>query len=326
MKVLHRRTAICTVLAAAAGLSSRAMAQAPWPARPIRLIVPLAAGGPTDLLARIISQPLSTRLGQPIVIENRPGAGGSIGAEVAAKADPDGYTLFLGTSGTLSINQSLYSTLRYDPVKEFAPIRLAASAPYLVVVHPSVPARTLQELVAYAKAHPGKLNYGIVPGGAAQLAVELFKRTAGIDIVGVSYKGAALATNDLIAGQIEMSFASTPGALSYVKSGKLRALAVTSPKRLDILPDLPTVAECGLPGYAATVWYGVVAPVKTPTAIIDRLYAELSAVLKDEKVRASMAQNDFYVEESNPAAFGRFIAAEAQKWAQVVKASGMKAE
>lgn len=327
---INRRTTLVSILAGLAALpgigrsqSATTSAQA-WPTRPIKLIVPLSAGGPTDLLARILSQPLSERLGQPIVIDNRPGAGGNIGADLAAKSDPDGYTLLLGTSGPLAINSSLYGNLRFDPIKGFSPIILAATAPFVVAVNPAMAAKTLPELLAYAKQNPGKLNYGAVPGSAAHLATELFKSTTGIEIVQVPYKGAAPATNDLIAGQIDMSFASTPGVLPLIKAGKLRALAVTSSERLKVLPEVPTLAESGLEGYSASVWYGVVAPAHTPAAIVARLNAELSAILKDPKVLGLMAQNDFDPAGSTPAQFAAFIKAETEKWAKVVKSSGAK--
>jgi tripartite-type tricarboxylate transporter receptor subunit TctC len=318
---LNRRKALASVLA---GFSGAALAQpAAWPTRPLRLIVPLTAGGPTDLLARILAQPLGEHLGQPVIIENRPGAGGNIGAEVAAKADADGYTLFLGTSGPLAINTSLYGNLRFDPVKDFAPVMLAASAPFVVVVNPSMPAKTLPELIAYAKQHPGKLNFGSVPGTAAHLATELFKTMAGVDITQVPYKGAAPATNDLIAGQIDLSFASTPGVVQHIKGGKLRALAVTSTARLRQLPEVPTLAET-LPGYEASVWYGVVAPARTPQAIVARLNAELTRILQDKAVEQQMLQNDFDPAGSTPEKFGAFIRAETEKWGRVVKSSGAK--
>jgi tripartite-type tricarboxylate transporter receptor subunit TctC len=320
---LNRRSALAAVLASLSGAIA-AQPAAAWPTRPVKLVVPLTAGGPTDLLARILAQPLGERLGQPIIIDNRPGAGGNIGAEFVAKSDPDGYTLFLGTSGPLAINASLYGNLRFDPTKDFSPVILAATAPFVVAVNPSTAARTLPELLAYARQHPGKLNFGTVPGSAAHLATELFKSMAGIDIVQVPYKGAAPATNDLLAGQIDLSFASTPGVLAHIKAGKLRALAVTSSERLKALPDVPTLAESGLSGYNASVWYGIVVPTRTPAAIIARLNSELIGILRDKKVMNQMAQNDFDPAGSSPEQFGLFIKAETEKWAKVVKTSGAK--
>ena len=323
---LNRRAALASLIAGFPVISGIARAQpaAAWPTRSIKLIVPLTAGGPTDLLARILAQPLGERLGQPVIIDNRPGAGGNIGAEAAARSDPDGYTLFLGTSGPLAINASLYGNLRFDPIADFSPVILAATAPFVVAVNPSTPFKTLPELLAFARQNPGKLNYGTVPGSAAHLATELFQSMTRIRMVQVPYKGAAPATNDLISGQIDLSFASTPGVLSQIKAGKLRALAVTSSERLKVLPDVPTLAESGLPGYNASVWYGVVAPARTPATIVSRLNAELNGILNDAKVKASMAQNDFDSAGSTPEGFAAFIKAETEKWGKVIKASGAK--
>ncbi len=320
---INRRTAVAATLAGLAAGPGGARAADKWPDKPIRLIVPLTAGGPTDLLARILATPLGEKLGQPVIIENRPGAGSNIGAEVAARSDPDGYTLFLGTSGPLAINASLYDHLRFDPIKDFSPVILAATAPFVLVVNPSTPFKTLPELLAFAKKNPGKLNFGAVPGSAAHLATELFKMTAAVDITQVPYKGAAPATNDLIAGQIDLSFASTPGVIQHIKAGKLRALAVTSHARLKQLPEVPTLGET-LKGYEAAVWYGVVAPANTPAAIITRLNTELTHILQDTKVQQQMVQNDFDPAGSTPAQFGSFIKSETDKWGKVVKSSGAK--
>ena len=319
---IHRRHALAVI--AAGVLPALARAQDIWPGKALKIIVPLTAGGPTDLLARIIAQPLSARLGQPVIIDNRPGAGGNIGAELAAHSDPDGYTLFLGTSGPLSINSTLYGNLHFDPIKDFAPVMLTASAPFVVVINPRLPVKTLPELVAYAKAHPGKLNFGSVSGSAAHLATELFKHSVGIDITQVNYKGAAAATQDLLAGQIDMSFASTPGVATLVKTGKVRALAVTSAQRLKQFPDLPTIAETGVPGYEASVWYGVVVPAATPPAIVARLNTELTRILQDKAVREQMAKNDFDPAGGTPEQFAAFIKSESEKWGKVVKMAGVK--
>ncbi len=232
---------------------SSAHAQQPYPAKTLRLVVPLVAGGPTDILARLIAQPLSEKLSQQVVVENRPGAGGNIGAEMVAKSAPDGYTLFMGTSGPMSINISLYPKLGYDPLRDFAPVILAASAPFAVVVHPSLPVSNIKQLIALTKARPDQLNFGAVPGNAAHLATELFKSMAGVQMVFVPYKAATPANTDLVAGQIQLSFASTPGAMPLVKAGRLKALAISSAKRITKLPDLPTIAESGVAGYEASV-------------------------------------------------------------------------
>ena len=296
-----------------------------YPSRVIRIVVPLTAGGPTDILARIIAQPLAKRLGQAVVIDNKPGAGGNIGADAVAKSPPDGYTLFLGTSGPLSINPSLYGKLPFDPAKDFTPIIAIASAPFVVTVNPKVPARTLAELVQLAKREPGKLNAGSVSGSAAHLATELFKSASGVEFAHIPYKGAAPATNDMIAGQIELSFASTPGVVPQIRAGTLRALAVTSPKRIPQLPDVPTVAET-MPGFDASVWYGLVAPAHTPPEIIQRLNREVTAVLQDPQTRQQRVSGDVTPTGSTPEQFGRFIEAEAAKWGAIVKAKGIRAD
>jgi tripartite-type tricarboxylate transporter receptor subunit TctC len=311
---------------AAAGAAHAAQPATTYPTKVVRIIVPLVAGGPTDLLARLIAQPLGERMGQQFVIDNRPGAGGNIGAELAAKSPPDGYTLFMGTSGPLSINVSVYPSIGYDPVRDFAPIILAASAPFVVVVHPALPANNIKQLVALVKARPGQLNYGAVPGNAAHLATELFRSMAKLDMVFVPYKGAAVANTDLVAGQIQLSFASTPGAMPLVKAGRLKGLAISSPQRIAKLPDMPTIAESGVPGYEASVWYGIVAPAKTSPEIVARLYKESAAVLQDRGAREKMDANDFEATVLGPEQFAAFIRRETEKWGKVVKATGTRIE
>ncbi len=300
--------------------------QVQYPAKTVRLVVPLVAGGPTDILARLIAQPLGEKLAHQVVVDNRPGAGGNIGAEMVAKSPPDGHTLFMGTSGPMSINISLYPKLGYDPLRDFAPIILAASAPFAVVVHPALPAGNIKQLIALVKAKPNQLNYGAVPGNAAHLATELFKSMAGLDMVFVPYKGAAPANTDLVAGQIQLSFASTPGAMPLVKGGRLKALAISSAKRIAKLPDLPTIAESGVAGYEASVWYGIVAPAKTAPEIIARLYKESAAILQDRVSREKFDANDFEATVLNPEQFGAHIRSEIAKWGKVVKATGARAE
>jgi tripartite-type tricarboxylate transporter receptor subunit TctC len=318
-----QRIFVATLLA----ISTAAYAQqAPYPVKTVRLVVPLVAGGPTDILARLIAYPLGERLGQQVVVDNRAGAGGNIGAEMVAKSPPDGYTLFMGTSGPISINISLYPKLGYDPVRDFAPVILAASAPFVVVVHPALPVSNIKQLMALAKAKPGQLNYGQVPGAAAHLASELFKSSAGLDMVFVPYKGAAPANNDLVAGQIQLSFASTPGAMPLVKAGRMKALAISSAKRIAKMPELPTISESGVAGYEASVWYGIVAPAKTSPEIIARLYKESAAIVQDRASREKMDANDFEATVMNPEQFGAFIRREIEKWGKVVKATGARAE
>jgi tripartite-type tricarboxylate transporter receptor subunit TctC len=313
------------ILAVALAASGLAQAQN-YPTKTVRLVVPLVAGGPTDLLARLIAQPLGERLGQQVIVDNRPGAGGNIGAEMVAKSPADGYTLFMGTSGPMSINVSIYSKIGYHPARDFAPVVLAASAPFVVVVHPALPVSNIKQLITLIKSKPGQLNFGAVPGNAAHLATELFKSAAALDMVFVPYKGAAPANTDLVAGHIQLSFASTPGAMPLVKAGRLKALAISSAKRIPKLPDLPTISESGVPGYEASVWYGIAAPVKTPSEIVARLYKESAAVLQDRATLDKMDANDFVLTVMNPEQFGAYIRSEIEKWGKVVKATGARAD
>ena len=324
------KTTIACLLAVGAADPAASYAQAisteRYPVKPIRLIVALTAGGPTDILARLIAQPLGESLGQQVIVDNRPGAGGNIGAAMAAHAVPDGYTLFMGTSGPLSINNSIYSKTGYDPIKDFAPIALVASAPFVIVAHPSVPAANIKELIQLARAKPGSLTYGSVPGNASHLATELFRSMTGIDLVFIPYKGAAQATIDLLAGQIQLSWASTPGSVPQVKAGKLKALAVTSMKRIAQLPGIATVAESGVPGYEANVWYGVVAPARTPPEIVSKLHGEIARIVEQRSNRERIVSNDFEPTLLKPGEFGVLIRRESDKWAKGVKSSGAKVD
>jgi tripartite-type tricarboxylate transporter receptor subunit TctC len=297
-----------------------------FPSKTIRMILPLAAGGPTDILARLVAQPLSAALGQQVVVDNRPGAAGNIAAEMAAKSPADGYTLFMAGSGNFAINVSLFSKLPYDPVRDFAPVILMASAPFVVATHPSLPVKTFNDLVKLAKARPGQLNYGAVTGNAAHLATELLNSLAGIKMVHVPYKGAVLATTDLIAGHIQVSLSSTPGSIPFVQTGKLRALAVTSAKRITPLPDLPTVAESGLKGYEASTWYAIVGPAGMPRPIVDRLYSEIEKIVNQPATKEKMIANHFEPTLMGPDQFGAYMKAEIDKWAKVVRSSGTKIE
>jgi len=322
----HLLTIVALGAAALAGAASAADKGAGYPTKPVRLIVPLTAGGPTDILARVIAVPLGEAIGQQVIVDNRPGAGGNIGADIAAKSPPDGYTLFMGTSGPLAINSSLYPSLPFDPIRDFAPIILTASAPFVVIVHPSVAANNVKERIARAKAKPGQLNYGSVPGSASHLSTELFKVMAGVNIVHIPYKGAAPATTDVIAGQVQLSFASTPGSMPVVKANKVKALAVTSAKRIAKLPDVPTIAESALPGYEGSVWYGVVTPSKTPRDIVQRLNKEIARIVAQPTQRDRMTAADFEPTTSTPEQFAAFVKSETAKWGKVVKASGAKPE
>jgi len=296
-----------------------------YPVKPIRMLNPLPAGGPTDVLGRMIAQPVSEALGKQIVTDNRPGASGNIAAEMAAKAAPDGYTLFIAGVGNFAVNVTLFRKLPYDPVRDFAPIALLATAPYVVAVHPSLPSNSVKDLIALAKARPGALNFGAVTGNGAHLAAELFKTAAGIHIVHIPYKGAVLATHDVISGFIQLTFASTPGVMPFVKAGKLRALAITSAQRTSGQPALPTVAEV-IPGFEATVWYGLVAPAGTPRAIIDRLNGEISTAVKNPAMRERLIAADYEPAVGTPEQFAAFMKSEIEKWGRAVKISGARAD
>lgn len=300
-------------------------AQAAWPERPITLVVPYTPGGVTDALARVVATALSERLKQPVVVDNRAGGGANIGAALVARANPDGYTLLMGSAATHAINVSLYKKLSYDPIKDFAPISLVAEVPNVLVVNPSVPVHSVKELIAYAKANPGRLNFGSSgAGGTIHLSGELFKSMAGVQMTHVPYKGSAPAVNDLLGGQIQVMFDSS--VVPYVKAGRLRALGVTSATRSSALPDVPTIAEAGLPGYEATAWFGVLAPAGTPEPVVTKLNTEISAVLRDPAVTKWMVGQGFEAAGGTPADFATHIRKETAKWARVVKESGATAE
>ena len=314
------------LLAAMAADCSMAFAQS-FPSRPIRLVLPYPAGtSSNDVLGRALAQRLGEPLGQTIVFDNRPGASGTIGTESVAKSPPDGHTLLVGVTGPMAIAPSVYPKLGYDPVRDFAPVILMASAPFVVATHPSLPVKTFNDLVKLAKARPGQLNYGAVTGNAAHLATELLNSLAGIKMVHVPYKGAVLATTDLIAGHIQVSLSSTPGSIPFVQTGKLRALAVTSAKRITPLPDLPTVAESGLKGYEASTWYAIVGPAGMPRPIVDRLYSEIEKIVNQPATKEKMIANHFEPTLMGPDQFGAYMKAEIDKWAKVVRSSGTKIE
>ena len=301
-----------------------ATAQA-WPARPVRILVGYAPGGVNDLLARLVGPFMAERLGQAFPIENRPGAASNIATEAVARAAPDGYTLLLVGSAN-AINTTLYDRLNFDFAKDIAPVAGLCSVPIALLVNPAVPAKTPAELVAYAKANPGKLSMASPGNGSPQhLAGELFKMMAGIDMVHVPYRGGGPAMNDLLAGQVQVSFGSVASSMQYIRSGQLRALGVTTPQRLDVLPDVPAIAEL-LPGYRAIAWYGLGAPVGTPAAIVDRLNEAANAAIADPKIRERLLDLGATPMPGTPADFGRLVAEETQRWAQVVKFSGAKAD
>lgn len=322
-----RRTGLKTLAAAAAllatGMGTALAKDAAYPSKAITMVVPFAAGGTTDILARIVGQAMTVDLGQTIIIENKPGAGGNIGAQQVARAKPDGYTVFMGTVGTHAINQSLYKNLPYDPLKDFAPLSRVASVPNLLVAHPSRPYKTVQEMIAYAKAHPGEVTYGSPGSGASpHVSGALFQSLTGAEILHIPYKGSAPAISDLLGNQIAVMFDNMPSAIQHVRSGKLRPLAVTTTKRSPELPDVPTIAEAGVPGYEATSWFGLWAVAGTPAPVLDKLHASLSRVLKDPAVVKKIGDQGGQISIDTPAQFEAFIKTEAAKWGKVVKDSG----
>jgi tripartite-type tricarboxylate transporter receptor subunit TctC len=289
-----------------------------YPSRPIRLIVPYAAGGAADLVARIIGKHVGESMGQTIVIENRGGAGAIIGTDLVNKSDPDGYTLLLGQSGPISINPAVYKKLPYDPLKDFAPITMTTSYPYIMVVNPKLGVKTVQEFVALAKSKPGELNYGTAGVGAAnQLLTELFDSKAGIKMTHIPYRGTALAVTDLIAGQVQVVFADPVSALAHVNAGTLLALAVTSKDRSPVAPTVPSLSESGYPGFDAIGWHGIMAPVQTPKAIVDRLNAEIVKALRDPETRNLLEKQALQVIGSSQDAFASFIRQDVAIWKEV---------
>ena len=298
-----------------------------YPVKPVRIVVPFPAGGTTDILAREAAQRLTQSLGQPFVVDNRPGAGGNIGAELVAKAPADGYAFLMGTVGTHAINASLYNKLPYDHVRDFAPVILVAGVPNVLEVNPAVPVNSVQELIAYAKAHPGKLNFASSGSGTSiHLAGELFKVMTGVQMSHVPYKGSAPALADLAGGQVQLMFDNLPSSLQLIKGGKLRALAVTSAQRSAALPEVPTVAEAGLPGFEATSWFGLLAPAGTPPEVIAKVNAEVAKWLASPEAKDKLAAQGAIAVGGSPDDFTRHIAAETAKWQRVVKESGAKVE
>jgi tripartite-type tricarboxylate transporter receptor subunit TctC len=297
-----------------------------WPTKPITLVVPFAAGGTTDLVGRPLAQSLSTRLGQSVVVDNRAGAGGTIGAGMAAKSPPDGYTLFLATIAH-TIAPGMYRNLSYDFVRDFDPITVIAEVPNVLIVHPSMPAKTSAELVAYAKANPGKVNFGSAgPGSVEHLAGELYRAMAGINIVHVPYKGGAPMMTDLIAGHIEMAIETSGSALQHIKAGSVRPLAVSTRQPSPFFPGLPTLDEAGLKGYDVTTWYGLLVPKGTPAAVQAKLYQTASEILKSPDMTARLADLGAVPGGEPPEKFAAFIAAETAKWSKVTKEAGITVE
>ncbi len=296
-----------------------------YPSRPIRIIVPFPAGGTADLLARQIGQTMSEALQQQVVIENRAGAGGNIGADLAARSKPDGYTLLMGTVSTHAINPNLYPNMPYDAEKGFAPILLVATLPNLLVVHPSVPAKDVGELIALAKAKPGELAFASAGNGTTQhLSGELFKKLARVDMIHIPYKGSAPAVTDLVSGQVQVMFDNIPVSLPQVRAGKLRALAVTGLKRSPVLPDIPTISEAAIPGYNITSWFGLYAPAGTPPQIVARLNKEANRTLADKEFRQRLMDQGIEPAGGTSAHFAAFAHAESAKWSKIVKESGAR--
>ena len=312
-------------LAAALVYTTAAHAQ-PYPQKPIRLVAPFAPGGGTDILARLVGQKASEMLGQQLIVDNRGGAGGTIGTDIAAKAPPDGYTLIL-VSASHAINPGLYQNLPYDSVSDFAPITQIATSPGILVVNPSLPVKSVKDLIALARAKPGQINYASAGSGTPpHLAGELFKVMAKIDMVHVPYKGNAPAFTDVIGGQVSLIFPTMPSAMPFIKSGKLRPIAVTSAKRSPVAPDIPTIAESGLPGYEATSWYGILAPARTPPQIVARLHEVLVSVIGAPDMKDKLAAQGLEPVGNTPQQFAAVIKSEIVKWTKVVKAAGAKPE
>ena len=308
----------------AGAASQDAAAENGYPSRPLRLIVPSAPGGGTDFTARTIGQKLTESMGQAVIIDNRSGAAGNMGVEIAAKAIPDGYTLVMPIT-SFSINPHLYSKLPFDTVKDFAPVVLASSAPLLLVVHPSVPAKSVSELIAVAKSKPGQLNYANSGNGTtAHLAGELLKKMAGVDLVSVSYKGGGPAVIDLIAGRVQIYFSTIPAALAQVQAGRLRALAVTTLRRVNLIQDIPTVAEAGLPGFEVIGWFVIFAPAGTPRPILAKLNKEINQVLSLPDTQQRFAAQGLIPGGGTPEDLGRFLRAEIAKWGTLIKDAGIQ--
>ncbi len=328
-KAIMQRALLAAVIFVLGFNSVSSLAQTAYPYKPIRLIVPFAAGGSTDVLARVVGQKLSQKLGQQIIVDNRAGAGGTIGTEIAAKAVPDGYTLVVGTTSTLAINESLYHKLNYDISRDFAPITLLAKGPFVLMVTPSLSVATLKDLIDYAKANPGKLSIASSGNGTSvHLSAELFKIVAGIpQVAHVPYKGGGPAGFALMAGEVQMMINDLPPAIGPIRSGKLRALAVADAKRTQLLPDVPTFAEAGLPGYESLSWFGLLAPATTPAAVISTLSTVTVKILRDDQdIKERFVALGVDPFGSTPAELTRYARAEARKWADVIRRANIRIE
>src|SRR5256885_2549893 len=306
--------------------ASNAQSQA-YPSKPIRFVVPYPAGGPLDTVARLLGQKVSESVHQPVIVENKAGAGGNIGADAVAKSPPDGYTILMGAVATHAINPALYASIPYDPVRDFIPVTQIAATPNVLVVNPSLPVKSVRDFVAYAKANPGKLNFGSgSTGSAGHLAGELFKSMAGVEMTHVPYKGAAPAMQALIAGDVQLMFDNLASSLGQIRAGNVRALAVTTARRSALAPDLPTIAESGLPEFDIGTWFGIFVPAATPRDVVDKLHTEFTRALAERDVRDTMLKLGAEPVGSRPEEFADYIRAEAQKYARIIKASGAKAD
>ena len=327
-KLIVRSLVSVTIALAATGAGAQptsATSEQVYPAKPIRVVVPFPAGGNTDIYARPLAHRLGELMGQRVVVDNRPGAGGSIGGELVAKAAPDGYTLIAGTTSTFGIGPNLHSKLPYDPVRDFAPVILGSVAQNMLVVHPSVPARSVRELVALAKAHPGKLNFGSAGiGTSSHVAAELFKSMTKTDMTHVPYKGTSLAMADLLPGTIDLIFDSLATALPPVKAGRLRALAVTGARRIELMPELPTVSEAGVPGYEVSAWFAILAPAHTPQDVIVRLNGELNKVLQTPDIRKAWADQGAEVGGGSPERLAVHVQSELAKWGKLTREANIR--
>ena len=320
---MHSRRGFLQWTAAALAVQALPASAQQYPSHALRLIVPFPPGGPTDIVARPLAVKLAEALGQAVIVDNRGGAGGNVGAEVVAKAPADGYTVLMGTVGTQAINITLYNHLAFDPAKDFVPIVQVASAPVLLVANPKLPVNSVKDLIALAKQKPGALNYGSAGSGSpGHLSGELFKSMAGVELTHIPYKGSAPAIANLIGGEIQLMFDPIQSPLPHVKSGALKALGVSSAERSPLLPDTPTIAEAGVPGYETTAWWGIFAPAQTPPAIVDRLHAEIEKIVRSDFYHQQLAPLGAEPVSRSAAAFAEFVRSETAKWGIVVKASG----
>lgn len=322
MKLLHKLMAAIAFAVLAPGAQAQS-----YPDKPVRLVCPFPPGGAVDIASRAVAHELTQILGQAVTVDNRPGAGGNIGADIAAKSAPDGYTLLMTTSGIMAINPTLYSKLPFDTIKDFAPVSMVVLLDNVLVVNPALPVKSVKELIALAKARPGKLTYASSGNGTSiHLSAELFKSMTGVDMLHIPYKGSAPAITDLLGGQVDMMFDNIPSSLPQIRAGKLRALAVTGTKRSPLLPDVPTIAEAGVPGYDSYVWFGIVAPAGTPPAIIARLNAALVKAAAMPSFRNRLTEQGYDVLSSTPAQMAANIRSEIAKWGKIVKSSGARVD